>query len=69
MEAESGESLIHVAISAEPLFEIGGFVVTNSMVGAVLASLILLAGAWYVTRRSTLVPGKLQSVLELNRSA
>ena len=65
MEAESGESLIHVAISAEPLFDIGGFEVTNSMVGAVLASLILLAGAWYVTRRAALVPGRLQSLLEL----
>src|ERR687896_1125145 len=65
MEPESGESLIHVAISAEPLFEIAGFEVTNSMVGAVLASLILLAGAWYITRRATLVPGRLQSVLEL----
>jgi F-type H+-transporting ATPase subunit a len=61
----AGESLIHVAISAEPLFDIFGFVVTNSMVGALLASLILLAGAWYVTRRATLVPGRLQSVLEL----
>src|SRR5919106_5534750 len=65
MESESGESLIHVAISAEPLFNIGPFEVTNSMVGAVLASLILLAGAWYITRRSTLVPGRLQSLLEL----
>src|ERR687896_716728 len=65
MEPESGESLIHVAISAEPLFEIAGFEVTNSMVGAVLASLILLAGAWYITRRAALVPGRLQSVLEL----
>jgi F-type H+-transporting ATPase subunit a len=64
-EEEGGESLIHVAISAEPLFDIGGFVVTNSMVGAVLASLILLAGAWYITRRATLVPGRLQSLLEL----
>ena len=65
MESESGESLIHVAISAEPLFEIAGFEVTNSMVGAVLASLILLAGAWYITRRATLVPARLQSLLEL----
>ena len=65
MESESGESLIHVVIRAEPLFDIFGFEVTNSMVGAVLASLILLAGALYVTRRATLVPGRLQSVLEL----
>jgi F-type H+-transporting ATPase subunit a len=65
MEEESGESLIHVAISAEPLFDIAGFEVTNSMVGAVLASLILLAGAWYIARRSSLVPGRLQTLLEL----
>jgi F-type H+-transporting ATPase subunit a len=62
---QEGESLIHVSIKAEPLFDVFGFEVTNSMVGAVVASLILLAGAWYVTRRSTLIPGKLQSVLEL----
>ena len=35
------------------------------MVGAVLASLLLLAGAWYITRRSALVPRRLQSLLEL----
>ena len=65
-EEEASESLIHVAISAETLFTIGPLEVTNSMVGAVLASIILLLGAWYVTRRATLVPGsRLQSVLEL----
>ena len=35
------------------------------MVGAVLASLLLLAGAWYINRRSALVPNRLQSLLEL----
>jgi F-type H+-transporting ATPase subunit a len=64
-EEEASESLIHVAISAEPLFDIGGFQVTNSMVGAVLAGLILLAGAWYVTRSARIVPGRLQSLIEL----
>src|SRR5919106_1666912 len=43
-EEEAKGGLIHVVIRAEPLFEIAGFQVTNSMVGAVLASLILLAG-------------------------
>ncbi|HYI67279.1 MAG TPA: F0F1 ATP synthase subunit A [Candidatus Limnocylindrales bacterium] len=57
--------MIHVEIAAETLFTIGGFEVTNSMVGAVLASLLLLAGAWYITRRSALVPHRLQSLLEL----
>src|SRR3990170_833519 len=64
-EEEHTESLIHIALGGEELFAIGPLVVTNSMVGALLASLILLAGAWYVTRRSTLVPGRLQSLLEL----
>jgi F-type H+-transporting ATPase subunit a len=65
MEEESGESLIHVAIAAEPLFTIGGFEVTNSMVGALLAAVILLLGAWYISSRARLVPGRVQSLLEL----
>src|SRR5688572_2534357 len=64
-EEEHTESLIHIALGGEELFTIGPLVVTNSMVGAVLASLLLLLGAWYVTRRSTLIPSRLQSLLEL----
>ena len=64
-EEEHSESLIHIALGGEELFAIGPLVVTNSMVGAVLASLLLLAGAWYVTRRSTLIPNRIQSLLEL----
>jgi F-type H+-transporting ATPase subunit a len=65
MPEEESESLIHIALGGEELFAIGSFVVTNSMVGALLASLLLLAAAWYVTRRSTLIPNRLQSLLEL----
>ena len=65
MPEEEGESLIHVAIEAETLFTIGPLSFTNSMVGALLASLLLLVAAWYITRRSALVPGRLQSALEL----
>lgn len=57
--------MIHVEIAAETLFTIGGFEVTNSMVGAALASLLLLAGAWYIHQRSALIPHRLQSLLEL----
>ena len=59
------EAIIHVSIKPEVLFTIGGFEVTNSMVGAVIASLILLAAAWYVVRRASIVPGRLQSLIEL----
>jgi F-type H+-transporting ATPase subunit a len=58
-------ALIHVVIRGEKLFSVGPFQVTNSMVGAVLASLILLAAAWYISRRSALIPHRLQSLLEL----
>jgi F-type H+-transporting ATPase subunit a len=64
-EEEEHGSLIHIALGGEELFAIGPFVVTNSMVGALLASLLLLAAAWYVTRRATLIPNRLQSLLEL----
>ncbi len=65
MPEEEGESLIHVAIEAEELFAIGPLHFTNSMVGALLTSVVLGLAAWYITRRSTLVPGRMQSALEL----
>ncbi len=65
MPEEEGESLIHVAIEAEELFQIGPLSFTNSMVGALLASLVLGLAAWYITRHSSRVPGRLQSALEL----
>jgi F-type H+-transporting ATPase subunit a len=58
------EALVHVSIKAEELFQIGPFVVTNSMVGVLIATAVLLVAAWYITRRATLVPGRLQSVIE-----
>ncbi len=64
-EEEGGSSLIHVSIKAEPLFHIGPFEFTNSMVGALLASIVLLAAAWYFTRRSSVVPARMQSLIEL----
>jgi len=65
MPEEEGESLIHVAIEAEELFSVGPLHFTNSMVGALLATAALLLAAWYITRRSSLVPGRMQSALEL----
>lgn len=58
------ESLVHVAIAAEPLVEIGPLVITNSMVGILIATLLLLAAAVWVSRNAAVVPGRLQGVLE-----
>jgi F-type H+-transporting ATPase subunit a len=62
---EEGPKLIHVVLKAERLFDIGPFEVTNSMVGAVLASVILLVAALYFMRRASLIPNRLQSAIEL----
>jgi F-type H+-transporting ATPase subunit a len=58
------ESLVHVAIRAEELFQIGPFIVTNSMVGILITSAILLAAAIWVSRNAATVPNRMQSVLE-----
>ncbi len=56
--------LVNVRIDAEPLFSIGPLTVENSMVGAVLASVLLGIAAWYFTRRATVVPSRFQSLVE-----
>jgi F-type H+-transporting ATPase subunit a len=63
-EDEAHESLIHVAIGAEDLFVIGPLHFTNSMVGALLASLILLTAGWVFVRKPELVPSRVQSLIE-----
>lgn len=60
-----GAGLVNVSIKAEALFTIGPLEVTNSMVGALLASVILLVMAWLFVRRQSLVPGRLQGIIEL----
>ena len=64
-EEEGGEALIHVAIKAEELFQLGPLTVTNSMVGALLTTVLMLAAALWITRRGTIVPTRMQSALEL----
>jgi len=62
--AEHGESLIHVAIKAEPLFHIGPITVTNSMVGTLIATVALIVLAWWASRNHSIVPSRLQQFLE-----
>ncbi len=57
--------MVHVEIAAEKLFSIGPLTVTNSMVGALLASaILLLAGSWFA-RHASVVPTRVGSLLEL----
>jgi len=62
--AGAGESLIHVAIKAEALFHIGPIAVTNSMIGTLIATVVLASLAFWASRNSAVVPRRFQSVLE-----
>ncbi|MGI8999734.1 MAG: F0F1 ATP synthase subunit A [Candidatus Limnocylindria bacterium] len=62
--AEQGESLIHVAIKAETLFHLGPIAITNSMVGTLMATVLLASLAWWASRNHAVVPGRLQGILE-----
>ncbi len=55
---------VHVEILAEPLFQIGPFTFTNSHLGALLASILLVSAGLFIARRAKLVPGRLQGMIE-----
>ena len=55
---------VHVEIMAEPLFHIGPFTFTNSHLGALIASTLLVIAGLYIARRARLVPGRLQGLIE-----
>ena len=57
--------MVHVEIRAEELFAIGPLIVTNSMIGALLASIVLLLVARWFARGSAIVPSRGQSLVEL----
>jgi len=57
--------VVHVEIAAEELFRLGPLIVTNSMIGALLASIVLLVIALRFARGSGIVPTRGQSLVEL----
>ena len=54
----------HVELAAEKVFSIGGFPITNTMMGAWLTILVLGGVCYAATRRMKLVPTGLQNALE-----
>jgi F-type H+-transporting ATPase subunit a len=58
------EALIHVAIKGETLFHLGPFAVTNSMIGTLIATVVLASLAFWASRNNAVVPGRVQSLLE-----
>jgi F-type H+-transporting ATPase subunit a len=53
-----------ISIKAEPLFSIGGFNFTNSMLFGLLVIIALTLFFLFATRRMSLVPGRVQNIAE-----
>jgi len=56
---------VHVALAAEKIFQIGPLPITNSILTTWLVTVILIAFAYFATRKVSLVPTGLQNVAEV----
>lgn len=54
-----------ISLKAEELFKIGGFGVTNSLFLTFVVSLILVLSAFLIYRKISIIPGKIQSFIEM----
>jgi F-type H+-transporting ATPase subunit a len=57
--------LPEAVIAAEPVLQIGGLTITNSLLASWLTMIILVVGMWAITRRLRMVPGRWQAFVEL----
>ncbi len=54
----------HIQLPAEPIFHIGGFAVTNTLLTSWISMLVLVLLCWAITHRIKIIPSRLQSLLE-----
>lgn len=57
--------MLDISLAAQPLFSIGSFTVTNSLFLTLATSLLLIIFSVVFTLKIKLIPGKLQSALEM----
>ncbi|RJR14645.1 ATP synthase F0 subunit A [Candidatus Microgenomates bacterium] len=55
----------HISLSAETLTYVMGLPITNSLLTTWLVMLLLILMTYFVTRKITLIPGRMQSVVEI----
>ena len=58
-------TLSAISIAAEPVFELFGFTITNTLLSAWLTMILLIVGGWLITRNMSEVPGRWQGALEM----
>jgi F-type H+-transporting ATPase subunit a len=58
-------TLPEISIPAERIFDLFGFPITNTLLATWLTMIILIVGAWLITRKMAMVPRRWQSFLEM----
>lgn len=56
---------LEISIAAEPIFHIGSFTVTNSLLNSWIAVLVIIVLSFAIRKKISRVPGKLQNAVEL----
>ncbi len=57
-------SLVLPPVAAEPVFHIGGFIITNSMMNGWIAVVFFVLVAFFVRKRTAIIPKGFQNVME-----
>ena len=66
--AEAGQSISHEAtLFAEPIFHVGQFTVTNSLLTAWVAIFLIIVGSLIIRRKIRSVPTGIQNYVEFSR--
>jgi F-type H+-transporting ATPase subunit a len=60
-----GVILPEISIPAEPVFDLFGLPITNTLLSSWLTMLVLILGSWAITRNMKMVPGRWQGFLEM----
>lgn len=55
----------HVVLAAEPVFTVGGFTITNTMLSAWLTSVVVILLFGLAARNMQVVPGRFQNLIEI----
>lgn len=64
-ESSKKESGIHISLTAEPIYHLGSFKITNSLLTSWIAILFLSVFAFLATRQLKKIPGNLQQIAEI----
>jgi F-type H+-transporting ATPase subunit a len=60
-----GVIIPEISLAAEPVFDLFGFTITNTLLASWLTMFILIVGSWLITRKMREVPGRWQGMLEM----